>query len=650
MTKDFKGRKNFGSYNSDDSDRPRWDAKTKHLADYEYRDIDRRILFRIQKGINQCGEKCFRTQRLNRLPFGGRFEPDEMDDWLRGLGDTKKVPYRLPELLGAPADSLVFICEGEKDVDTLAALGLIATTNPFGALKWMDEYSTYLINRDVVILPDNDERGQEHAALVFGSIHPKARSVRIVNLPGLKEAGDVSDWLRAGHTKEELLELVCQTQSAPVPAAPSFSEEAMALEFAERHSAFLRYVPPWGQWMQWTGTHWRKDDMLLAYDLARPIVRDYAMRVSRGGDKLASAKTVAAVSRLAQSDRKIVAAMDQWDADPWLLNTPDGIIDLRTGAMRPACPEEYVTKITAVSPGGNYPTWRAHLKKVTGGDRELESFLKRIFGYALTGSTQEHALFFFYGGGGNGKGVTLETVASILSGYQRTAPVETFTETRGERHPTELAMLMGARLVTAQETEEGRRWAESRLKSLTGGDKISARFMQKDFFEFTPQFKLFIAGNHKPGLRNVDEAIRRRLHLVPFTVTIPREERDPRLKDKLKDEWSGILAWMIEGCLEWKRDGLKPPAVVTQATDEYLADEDVSSNWMEECCEKSCDGWEAVADLYASFDSWAKASNEFVMTKRRFSQKLSDLGFVPIREGKDRTHGFGGLKLKPKPM
>ena len=166
-------------------------------------------------------------------------------------------------------------------------------------------------------------------------------------------------------------------------------------------------------------------------------------------------------------------------------------------------------------------------------------------GYALTGVTHEHALFFACGTGGNGKSTFLNAIASCVGDYHRAAPIETFTESNNDRHPTDLAGLRGARMVTAIETEEGRHWAESRIKTLTGGDKIAARFMRQDFFEYTPQFKLLIAGNHKPSLRSVDEAIRRRLHLIPFVVTIPPAERDAELPDKLESERPGILAWMI---------------------------------------------------------------------------------------------------------
>jgi putative DNA primase/helicase len=216
---------------------------------------------------------------------------------------------------------------------------------------------------------------------------------------------------------------------------------------------------------------------------------------------------VAAVERLARSDRRIAATIDQWDADPWLLNTPAGMIDLRTGTMRAQRAGDYMTKLTAIGPRGDCPLFLGFLDRITGSDPELVAYFRRVLGYALTGATRDHALFFGYGTGANGKSVLLSTVAGILGDYHKTAPIETFNASNVDGHPTDLAMLRGARLVTATETEKGRQWAESRIKSLTGGDRVSARFMRQDFFEYTPQFKLFIAGNQRPGLRSVDEAI-----------------------------------------------------------------------------------------------------------------------------------------------
>lgn len=206
--------------------------------------------------------------------------------------------------------------------------------------------------------------------------------------------------------------------------------------------------------------------------------------------------------------------------------------------------------------------------------------------------------------------------------------------------------MRGARLVTAVETEEGRRWAESKIKALTGGDKISARFMRQDFFEFTPQFKLLIAGNHKPGLRSVDEAIRRRFYLIPFTVTIPPEQRDPELPEKLKAEGPGILAWMIDGCLEWRQRGLAPPEAVTKATADYLEAEDATAAWVADCCQISANAWARSNDLFANWSAWAQKNGEYIGSQKRFIERLENRpGMRSARQHNAR--GFFGLRLLP---
>jgi putative DNA primase/helicase len=439
--------------------------------------------------------------------------------------------------------------------------------------------------------------------------------------------------------------LVAQVIPFNDPRPPAFSDEALALLFAERHSGNLRYVAKWGKWMEWDGKRWRADDTLHAFNRARFICREAASQANDPRVQMAVARgeTVAAVLRLARADRRLAATTDQWDSNPWLLNTRGGIVDLHTGEMRPARIDDYVTKITAITPGGTCPTWDAFLRRVTGDDPELIAFLCRMCGYALTGITNEHALFFLYGTGANGKSVFQSTVTGILADYHKTAAIETFTASQSEHHPTDLAGLRAARLVTANETAEGRRWAESKIKLLTGGDKITARFMRQDFFEFVPVFKLIIAGNHMPGLRSVDEAIRRRLHIIPFSVTIPHKQRDPQLLEKLKAEWPGILSWMIRGCLEWQANGLQPPAVVKNATESYLAAEDAIATWIDECCTPDPQAWEPVAKLYASWSAWAAQAGEPAGSKKNFVQNLEARSYRPHRTHAGR--GFYGIKV-----
>jgi putative DNA primase/helicase len=322
-------------------------------------------------------------------------------------------------------------------------------------------------------------------------------------------------------------------------------------------------------------------------------------------------------------------------------------IELKTGLSREYRREDYITKLAGcpIDRDMDIPLWHTLLDTVTAGDNDVQQYLRRVAGYCLTGITQEHVMFFFYGTGANGKGVFLNTLRYIWGDYAAVAPMETFVESRTDRHPTELAFLRAVRLVIAQETERNQRWAESKLKALTGGDPITARYMRQDFFTFQPQFKL--AGNHKPSLRGVDEAIRRRLHLIPFTVTIPPDERDPELGEKLKLEGPGILAWAVQGCLNWQRDGLNPPKAVLDATAAYLDEEDTIGRWIDECCAADPIYTAYGNHLYASWIEWCDAAGERPGSGKRFSQALLDRGFTQVRDGRGKRQ-FSGITLRPQ--
>jgi len=474
---------------------------------------------------------------------------------------------------------------------------------------------------------------------------------------------DWDDWLR-GHGSAEQLKAIIDAAFAPpepdaLPAIPElvnpaqvyswaevdltipakYSELSVSKQFAASYAPVLRWVEDWKGWMVWAGHRWSRDNRLASMEHAKRLcaaVADYARndfaafsnenQIRATIEKYGSARAIGNVLNLAKSDPIIAADVDQWDADPWRLNTPGGTVDLRTGQMHPHRREDYMTKSTAATPEGDCPTWLAFLDTATGGDTELQAFIQRMVGYCLTGSVRDHALFFVYGSGGNGKGTFLNTIEAILAGYATTSPMDTFTESKDKAHPTELARLVGARLVTAQETEEGKRWAEDRIKALTGGDRISARFMNKDFFEYNPQFKLVFAGNHRPSLRNVDEAIRRRLHLIPFTVVPPR--KDPELPAKLRAEAGGILAWAVQGCLEWQRIGLQPPEIVKSATDAYLEEQDVFGSWIDSCCVTGKTYEARSSTLYASFKRHCENAGEFVVSQKRWGAIMGNRGFM----------------------
>jgi P4 family phage/plasmid primase-like protien len=431
--------------------------------------------------------------------------------------------------------------------------------------------------------------------------------------------------------------------NGPIPV--QFTEDALADTFAGRHSDDWRYVAPWGQWLSWNGSVWSREDTLLAYDLARSICRENARRanVAKIRAKLSSAATVSSVERLARSDRRHASSTEVWDRDPWLLNTTKGVVELRSGVGGPHDPAHFMTKIAGAAPEGDCPTWREFLRTVTGDDAELQAYLQRMAGYCLTGVTTEHALFFLYGTGANGKSVFANTLTAILGDYAAVAPMDMFMATHGDRHPTDMAGLRGARIVISIETEQGSRWAESKLKALTGGDRITARFMRQDFFEFMPQFKLLVVGNHKPSIRNVDEAMKRRLHMVPFTVTIPPARRDKRLPDRLLAERDGILAWALDGCLAWQRDGLRPPPAVMAATEDYFEAEDAMGRWIEERCSLGAHLSASTAAMFADWKAWADANGEFAGSVKRFSEGLIARSLE--RHNTRSAKGFRGIAL-----
>jgi putative DNA primase/helicase len=327
-------------------------------------------------------------------------------------------------------------------------------------------------------------------------------------------------------------------------------------------------------------------------------------------------------------------------------------VDLISGTLSPPRREDYITQQAAcrMAPAGTpHPYWDAFLVRVTVGDVELIRFLQRFIGYCLTGHTKEHVFLFIYGTGRNGKGTFVNTVLKIFGDYAAAASIATFLASKGDRHPTEIAKLRGKRLVIAQETPAGRVWDEAKIKALTGGDRMSARFMRQDDFEFDPVFKLIICGNHKPRLNCVDAAMRARLLLVPFTVQIPVEERDKNLMDKLRPEWPAILRWAMDGCLEWQRIGLATPAVVTKATNDYFSSEDSFLEWLEDNCEVDLNNKEltaAAGELYVSWSGCCRDNGDEPGSKKAFAEVLESHGFERTTVGHAKTRSYRYIRLK----
>lgn len=462
-----------------------------------------------------------------------------------------------------------------------------------------------------------------------------------------------------------------------VDTPPDLSHDTLALDLSRAgFNKDARYVSAWGKWLFWSDSRWQVDDRLMHMTATRDFLRAKANALIEWGEKKARLEknpddgekiekwarnqatvlkqggTVASVENMARSNADLVATADQFDSDPMLLGTPGGTVDLRTGELLEAERGHWITKhcsVTPAEPGARAERWEGFLLRVFDGDQELIDFLQRAAGYALTGRTTEHKLLFLYGTGRNGKSVFLNTLFEIMGDYAKRAPAQTFLDSSGDRHPTDLAGLMGARLVAGSELPPGKAWNESVIKDLTGEDVITARFMRQDFFEYVPQFTLFIAGNHQPAFRGIDEAIRARVVLVPFAQTIPKAERDPELPEKLKAEWPQILRWMITGAIKWQERGLDVPESVQAASDDYLENEDTLGEFIEENITENSMGTATVAEVYARFERWQRDSGiSQPWSRRAMSQALRERGFESARLS-GGTRAFRGMSLKPPP-
>lgn len=372
---------------------------------------------------------------------------------------------------------------------------------------------------------------------------------------------------------------------------------------------------------------------------------DLRAKFARHAIRTQSEQRLRAMINLAQPERPI--AENQLDYDPWLLNVINGTIDLRTGTLRPHQRENYITKLIPIpyDPAASCPTWEAFLERIMDGKPDLISYLKKCVGYSLTGSTQEQVMFILFGSGANGKSTFISTILSLMSEFGMQTPTETLLKSGGGGIRNDVARLKGARFVAAVESDDGKQLAEALVKQLTGGDRITARFLYREHFEFDPSFKLFLAANHKPVIRGSDYAIWRRIRLIPFTVTIRPEQQDKNLVEKLKTELSGILRWAVEGCLSWQKEGLQPPESVKVATDDYRVEMDIISEFIAECCEEKPEAKTSFKVLYDRYATWCAENQDEPIDKRDFGRCLSERGFRKGRNNRERFRTGIGLRV-----
>jgi len=407
----------------------------------------------------------------------------------------------------------------------------------------------------------------------------------------------------------------------------------------EAHGADLRHVSAWSSWLAWDGARWKRDDTGTVVERAKAVARavlteaaledndDHRKALVKWARQSENAARIHAMIGLAESDPQVATRPDELDRDAWLLTVPNGTIDLCSGTLLPHRRDHRITKLAGVAydPQARCPTWDRFLERVLP-DPAVRAFVRRAVGYALTGSVREQCLFFLYGLGANGKSTLVATVMAMLGDYARQADPKLLMEQKHDSHPTNVADLQGARFVATIEAGSGGRLDETLVKQLTGGDRVKARFMRQDFFEFDPTHKLFLAANHKPVIRGNDHAIWRRVHLIPFTVTIADSDKDDRLPEKLAGELSGILRWAVEGCLEWQAGGLQVPGGVAEATDAYRVEEDLLGDFLDQCCVQEPDAEVAATDLYRAYQRWSEAAGDRTWSQAAFGRALSERG------------------------
>jgi putative DNA primase/helicase len=438
------------------------------------------------------------------------------------------------------------------------------------------------------------------------------------------------------------------------------SDLGNAERFAEQHGHHVRHCGAMRGFQIYHRGRWQLDETGGIYRLAKKTVRaiseealgvedaDVRKAIEKHAKASESLRARDAMLKMAAAEKPIPATVEQFDCDPLLLNVLNGTIDLRTGEFSSHRREDFITKIVPVEfdPEARSLLWERFLADVTGGNAQLARYLKRVVGYSLTGDVSDQALFFLWGAGANGKSTLLGVIRHLMGDYGQQAPPDMLLAKRNDQIPNDVARLRGVRFVATVEVGKGKRMAEVLVKQLTGGDTITARFMRAEFFEFEPTFKIWLAANHRPVIRGTDYAIWRRIRLIPFDVKIPREKRDPHLKEKLCEELPAVLAWAVQGCLEWQRYGLEPPAEVVAATEGYRAEEDVFGRFLVDRCDLD-EGYSVRAsDLRGSLLSWCEdnGENPKPWSARRIASELETRGHT--RHRRSDASWWNGLALR----
>lgn len=438
----------------------------------------------------------------------------------------------------------------------------------------------------------------------------------------------------------------------------SCSDMSNGYRFAHDHRDVARFNKPSDKWFCWDGKRWTEDNSAAVMRLAKQTVKgiygeaayttDEERRKALAKHALKSEADARIMAMLHQAQSELPVSIDSFDSKPLAFNCANGIIDLRTGVLHQHARDEMHTKFSPVTydPEATAPKWEAFLNRIFAADESLIRFVQKAVGYSLTGDVSEQCLFICHGTGANGKSVLLKTLSALVANYGQQVRTETLMLKRHVGVSNDIAALRGARFISAVETDDGQRLAESTVKQLTGGDAVRARFLFQESFEFQPQFKIWLAANHKPEIRGTDHAIWRRIRLVPFNVTIPEYERNQKLDSELREELTGILAWAVRGCLGWQQEGLGTSEAVTQATSDYKDEMDSLAEFLAGRCAIGDTCRVSPTEIYVSYESWCQSNGELKQPQKWLVRQLKDRGFQQEKAGKGKRFwkGLGLLR------
>lgn len=574
------------------------------------------------------------------------------------------ILYNLPAIIRAiESEEIIYVVEGEKDVENLSKLNLTATCNFDGAStstqkpKWKERYNATFKGAKVAIIPDNDNPGHAHALNIAKNLKGIAESIKIINLSGLEEKEDISDWFETGHTAETLQFIVRHAEEWDPDLQPenvdlirfNFSDVGNTERLLAAYGKIIRYCPGWkNPWLIWSGKHWKIDHENKIEGLARATLRELQ---KQGNEILESEETKKLKENIhkfvlkSESDNRIKAMINQAKSQPsiivkrlngneYLLNYKNGTLNLKTGELQPHNRRDHITRLIDLEYKKDMkcPNWESFINKIFLGNKELIEYVQRSVGYSMTGNATMQCFYILHGGGSNGKGTFMKTIMAVLGDYSGTLKGTSLMEKNNDEGARgDLAKLESKRFVLVNELEDNKSLDEALVKSLSSGsdEVVPVRRMYEEEFDLKPTFKMWMTTNKLPKIKGTDQGIWRRVRKVPFEYdfeTDPDKDED-FFVNKLIAELPGIVNWALEGCLKWQREGIQVPEIVSYAINDYRHDMDTIQRFIDECCIVSETVKVNKVNMYDLYCEWCKENKEYTLSTIKFNKKLTEKGF-----------------------